>query len=447
MDQKEEDNTQWEYALQLADVVAFQSNTQIDLAENDYTNKSSPQEINDENNEGECILSMIPYSMENRNTETIIEENKNGMLQMGSCVSNEAWSWTINEGGVLQWHPHDSPGNQLKNDWGQSIFSSILNILRNGALHHNPLLLNDIGDEWNHDTGARINDANMENQASCVWKKDHTSAVTAPCDQFDLDGSDSEAEQISTSPVSFSVIQYQNSAAKSPQLPRFPRTEEKELQVMQGSDDRGVNPPYSSSSGSSASSSSLPHMKRTSQSKSTAKTIGSGGSLGVEKGTRMSSKSKVGGTGREILSPMGVGGYFEKVTSSNEQIVSPMGVGGYFENISVPGKRGTSILHHPPSSSPSSSPHLHHDDTPHRPRKIPVHPYIAASVNGRYEDPNTGLSYPTDISEYLGHNRKEIGRHTLTGLGVYTRTMLKIKVSSSKYCFVEYDSSLRFAYK
>ena len=50
---------------------------------------------------------------------------------------------------------------------------------------------------------------------------------------------------------------------------------------------------------------------------------------------------------------------------------------------------------------------------PHRPRKIPVHPYIAASKSGMYEDPDTGLKFPTDISEYLGHDRKVTGRHTL----------------------------------
>ncbi len=446
MGHDEEENTQWEYALQLADVVPVQPNTQTDLDENDNNNKSISQEANDQGEEGECILSMVPYSMENHKTETtIIEESRNGMLQMGSCDSNEAWSWTINEGGVLQWHPHNSLSNQVKDDWGQLIFSSILNILRNGALHHSPMLLDDIGDEWNHDTETEIGDESMENHASCVWKKDDTDAVTAPCDQLNFDDSDNEPELSSTSPVSFSVIQYQNSAAKSPQLPRFPRNEQKALQGMLGSDDnnredKGVKPPPSpSSSSASSSSSSLPHMKRTSQSKSITKMGGNGGPIGVEKGMRMNSKGKVGGTGREILSPIGVGGYFEKVTSTSEQILSPMGVGGYFENISVPGKRGTSILHHPPSSSPSSSPHLHHDDTPHKLRKIPVHPYIAASVNGRYKDPNTGLSFPTDISEYLGHNRKETGRHTLTGLGVYTRTMLKIKVSESEIRVVEYD--------
>mmetsp|Transcript_15659 Transcript_15659/g.22809 ORF Transcript_15659/g.22809 Transcript_15659/m.22809 type:complete len:607 (+) Transcript_15659:3-1823(+) len=111
---------------------------------------------------------------------------------------------------------------------------------------------------------------------------------------------------------------------------------------------------------------------------------------------------------REIISPLGVGGYFErKITESKIQ----------------PGRPGGSILHHPPS--PSS---ITYDDVPHMPKKIPVHPYIEASTDELYEDPITGMSFPTDISEYLGHDRKVTGRHTLTGVGVYTRTMLKIKV-------------------
>jgi N6-adenosine-specific RNA methylase IME4 len=56
------------------------------------------------------------------------------------------------------------------------------------------------------------------------------------------------------------------------------------------------------------------------------------------------------------------------------------------------------------------------------------HPYIEVSQNGMWEDPQTGLRYHTDLCEYLGHTRKESGRHTLTGVGLYTRTMLKIKI-------------------
>mmetsp|Transcript_31615 Transcript_31615/g.76745 ORF Transcript_31615/g.76745 Transcript_31615/m.76745 type:complete len:1024 (-) Transcript_31615:2697-5768(-) len=74
---------------------------------------------------------------------------------------------------------------------------------------------------------------------------------------------------------------------------------------------------------------------------------------------------------------------------------------------------------HVSSSSSSSSPIV---------RKIEFNPYIAASKDETWTDPQTGLVYPTDLCRYLGHDRKESGRHTLTGVGQYTKTMLKIKV-------------------
>jgi hypothetical protein len=61
-------------------------------------------------------------------------------------------------------------------------------------------------------------------------------------------------------------------------------------------------------------------------------------------------------------------------------------------------------------------------------RKIPKNPYIAASVDEKWTDPQTGLVYLTDLCQYLGHERKDVGRHTLTGVGQYTKTMLNIKV-------------------
>lgn len=61
-------------------------------------------------------------------------------------------------------------------------------------------------------------------------------------------------------------------------------------------------------------------------------------------------------------------------------------------------------------------------------RKMPTHPYIASSRDNVWTDPQTGLEYITDLCEYLGHDRKESGRHTLTGVGQYTRTVFNIKV-------------------
>ena len=61
-----------------------------------------------------------------------------------------------------------------------------------------------------------------------------------------------------------------------------------------------------------------------------------------------------------------------------------------------------------------------------------MNPYVATSNEERWTDPQNGLIYHTDLCQYLGHERKDAGRHTLTGVGQYTKTMLKIKVSPHK---------------
>jgi len=73
----------------------------------------------------------------------------------------------------------------------------------------------------------------------------------------------------------------------------------------------------------------------------------------------------------------------------------------------------------------SGIPHLHEKPFV---RKIQTNPYVAASNNERWTDPQTGLVFRTDLCQYLGHERKDVGRHTLTGVGQYTKTMLNIKV-------------------
>lgn len=61
-------------------------------------------------------------------------------------------------------------------------------------------------------------------------------------------------------------------------------------------------------------------------------------------------------------------------------------------------------------------------------RKIQVNHYIDESQDERWTDPLTGLVYHTDLCRYLGHDRKEVGRHTLTGVGQYMKTVFNIKV-------------------
>lgn len=66
-------------------------------------------------------------------------------------------------------------------------------------------------------------------------------------------------------------------------------------------------------------------------------------------------------------------------------------------------------------------------------RKMPVHPYIASAKDEVWTDPQTDLQYPTDLCSYLGYDRKEAGRHTLTGVGQYMRTVFNVKVRCSSF--------------
>jgi hypothetical protein len=82
-----------------------------------------------------------------------------------------------------------------------------------------------------------------------------------------------------------------------------------------------------------------------------------------------------------------------------------------------------SILHETTPSASSMKPMI---------RKIQVNPYIVASQDERWTDPLTGLEYRTDLCQYLGHDRLEVGRHTLMGVGQYMKTVFNIKVSKAR---------------
>lgn len=68
--------------------------------------------------------------------------------------------------------------------------------------------------------------------------------------------------------------------------------------------------------------------------------------------------------------------------------------------------------------------------------KIQPHPYLQTAKNEVWEDPQTGLEYRTDLCGYLGHTRKEAGRHTLVGVGQYMRTVFNVKVRTQHAAFV-----------
>lgn len=365
--------TTWEYSLELVDV-----------------NSLPPFGIGNENEHGspgECVISFLADG-----------GSQSGSLEMGSCSSNEAWSWSINEGGVLKWDEkiraqHES--NNQNDEMGKTLLGGpIGRFMQMSTDHHSDL--------------SQIEQLEQGESTRCLWRFNETSARTEPCDASTTDTQETTKRRL----VGLSVIQYQNSAAVSPKLPRFSDGVEQKA----GTNLREkVTSTFSSLSKQSTTNteSHLPHTKSQSTSRSTSDTH------------------------HHVNVPLGVGGYSERPklvhssTHSGKETkrLSPMGVGGYFEKSEGKkvGESKTKLLHRPPSASSTLPPHMH-QEAPLKPRKIPIHPYIAASKDGIYEDPSTGLQFPTDLHSYLGHERKVSGRHTLMGVGLFTKTMLKIKI-------------------
>lgn len=366
-----EENVSWEYALELADVNTFYPSSEIDDETTSYHHSQHK----------ECIVSISPSSLESG--------SESGVLQMGSCESDDAWSWSITEGGVLRWESDLHSIEEMRR-------MESLNTVFGGPIARLVDIISRTSSEYTDE------DPLPHMHAQCIWRKGDAAAITAPCyDPIDTSGSHSL--------VSFSVIQYQNSAAKSPQLPRFPR-----IEIPISIDASNIKIQENELSR-------LPHLKRTSHAA----------------GLHLKGDTIPQDIGSTIVPPF---------LNDHQEIKSPLGVGGHFERrirqskpVHLDKAVGSVILHHTTAGKGPRSVKNSPDDPPYKIRKMPVHPYIAVSKDGMYEDPQTGLKFPTDISSYLGHDRHLTGRHTLTGLGVYTRTMLKIKIYSVAFYVAKKD--------
>jgi len=334
-----------------------------------------------------------------------------GNVGVGACSSNQAWSWSISEDGTLLWDTVKGRENKKDNKKGKvrkMIGGPSGNLINAGD-----------GDSSSDGPTVKKNGVFLD----CVWRMNSTVATTRACSQITAEESIANEGH-----VRFSVIQYQASGLGSPKLPRFSLSLTDGIISLSASESNfTADTPEPSSSlsvkkeESDEDHSHLPRRKRTSQNHASSKVV-----LHPE----LKTASAFIGKNVRSLSP-----HEDKKPSSlsdmKSRTSSPLGVGGYSEKKFVETKEKGSkgkLLHHPHSLASAESKLQLQKDTPKRPRKIPVHPYIASSKNGMYEDPLTGLTYRTDLSSYLGHDRKLSGRHTLMGVGIYYRTMLKIKV-------------------
>mmetsp|Transcript_8848 Transcript_8848/g.11761 ORF Transcript_8848/g.11761 Transcript_8848/m.11761 type:complete len:743 (+) Transcript_8848:533-2761(+) len=349
-------------------------------------------------------------------------------LRTGPCSSEEAWAWSVNGEGILI---HD-----------KKAFETASHRKRHKERNRQVLMGGSIA--WQLQRGRNINDpALSDNIADCIWRSDSNEAILAPCiDEMEVNSTsqniNSTAKPLSGSekPVGFSLVRYQGAASSVRKLPSL--MERPTITVDVGS----IVPPLGDSKARMDSSNSMvkehsrpdpikkeekmkytsslhsnthrdhfdhpPTTKRTSQSHASNPVLHSD----------IKPSSQLLHTHASKISHASLASNRDP---NNRRLLHKPG--------SFSGEQGHHLLHHPPTSSlPPGSPLGHHDDTPHMPRKIPVHPYIESSKDGLWEDPATGLRYLTDLCEYLGHERKEVGRHTLVGVGQFVKTMLKIKV-------------------
>ena len=442
----------WGYALELVDVSAGRRRPRDDGSSSDAV---ADRGSNYSDNEGECLVSW-PASD---------EDEGSSLLRIGSCASNGAWVWRIGGDGVLSQDTRairlsltrrqrqqqisqrrrqrqSLPADNADDDRRQQtiIRRPAVDPLRRLLLDSAPQIVPsgidaDIGLLW--DEGTRAN---------CIWRADASTAVATQCARDSSEAS-APAQSDNRRLVNFSLIRYQTSTDGA-RLPRLPPEEPSATEASSSNDDAATSTdgclpsdddnssPQACQSQQPASENTIPveedmvvpamfpELKPASQllfgtpSPSAIKTKRPRRSRPAKAASASFSSHMVG------ASPLTLGAV---AYPRSAKLGAGLPGRAAASSLVGPDAANRNILHYPPSQSSVQSP-IPHGDAPHKVRKIPKHPYIEASTDGVWVDGETGLEYPTDLSEYLGQDRKETGRHTLMGVGQYTRTVFKIKV-------------------
>mmetsp|Transcript_25138 Transcript_25138/g.54874 ORF Transcript_25138/g.54874 Transcript_25138/m.54874 type:complete len:1075 (-) Transcript_25138:129-3353(-) len=459
-----EDEASWGYALELIDGHSISSrSSQTERMKPRQTRTLTKQSVfQKQEEEGECLMISSGYDMKGYQDERSLSELEQG-LELGPCSSARAWAWSINGNGVLIQNEHDLGSDRLQGRM------AVIDPIR--RLVHSSL------PQLQHGRGqARDTPVHEEAKPSCVWRVNASVAVSGPCleDEADTDGwvsrSPPEAEaldinasrrsagtwkvdkvrhQISKSPVTFSVLRYQANA---------------------GSDRSSILLDLDAKSDPVVSTETL--------STTWHQEVGLNGSCRYELDTSQAAVINTSEVTNQVAcnvsaqtptrrGPFSGPPMHPELKPASELLFTSVSANGRASHrTKSPKKATTSFPSHLVGASPltlgavastrrskracteeTSFLLVHHNqnrnllhrpsnertdqfdnDSPHKPRKIPTHSYIKESKDGVWVDPDTGLEYPTDLSEYLGHDRKATGRHTLMGVGQYTRTVFKIKV-------------------
>ena len=392
------------FALQLMGVDAitansvFSSHRMAGLKEERKRKRFFWHEQEEDDPEGECLLS-FPSA-----------KNGGDALQIGSCSSEAAWVWHVNRDGILVRGSTKAEKRKRQRRWK-------ITPRRASA------------------AAAAGGSGSLQSDFRCVHRTNSTMAALLPCG---IEGKSRDDNHNSL--VGFSLVRYPSTVSKrvpqqqhglgfDPSLVWEPWTtlevhvsESLDNNDSQTKEDSGPSIPKSRTSSASAGAK-QPTLK------ATPNMLHTGLDQGKAKKHSITSASHI----RDAPVAMnGVAFHKQRMNnkSSSEKSARKPSMGPTGSKLRLEKdnrERGGQTQIHEDLVESRMGDHAPNSN-PHRPRKIPVHPYIQSSKDFVWVDPLTSLEYPTDLCEYLGHTKKEAGRHTLMGVGQYYRTAFNIKV-------------------
>eukprot|EP00571_Detonula_confervacea_P009096 CAMPEP_0172317146 /NCGR_PEP_ID=MMETSP1058-20130122/30651_1 /TAXON_ID=83371 /ORGANISM="Detonula confervacea, Strain CCMP 353" /LENGTH=1163 /DNA_ID=CAMNT_0013031633 /DNA_START=128 /DNA_END=3619 /DNA_ORIENTATION=- len=423
------------FALQLMDVDAMiTANSSVKMAEGLtegrrrhkrrlFWNFNNNQEADDED---ECLLS-FPSTKNGSGSTT---------LQIGSCSSEEAWVWHVNRDGILVRGSTNAEKRRRKR--GRWRITSPRRASAAAASDGN--------------SGRLLHSSQAD--FGCVHRVNSTLAMMLPCD-----GDVKQQGEEDASLVGFSLVRFPSPSSKSAARRQVDGTNDADPSwepwtTLEGPatasvDDKSQIPATNAEdmeAGSKVSEQHLPTSRTSSQNHASAgakhrkvdlKSTASMLHTGLEQGGKAGKDAATSASHiRDAPIAMnGVSFHKQRMNKAGEKSDSgPKGPSTTKLRLNKKPKEGRKNARargqtpiHDDSSETRGGDHGP-DSNPHPPRKIPVHPYIQSSKDFVWVDPLTSLEYPTDLCRYLGHTKKEAGRHTLMGVGQYYRTAFNIKV-------------------
>ena len=310
--------------------------------------------------------------------ECLTRRKKDNKLILGPCSEDRAWSWHFNEHGILHF---DQPKSTLMKSMDKRF--------------------------------KRKNNHDDEHELECLWRDD-TEAILESCtgEAHTVSLSSDKDERV----VQIALIR-QATAVATDSI----QSQEQEETIV-GTHGDGETSSSSKSDKRLPSQLDIAHSHAAASASSTTPHHPHAELNPTARRTSLSPQKK-----NADKKPPSPSLFFLKDTNpillANKRELAPSSSSSSTKTSSTKPNPKTSLLHET-SSAPSAS---------KKPvvRKIQRNPYIEASQDERWTDPQTGLVYRTDLCQYLGHDRAESGRHTITGVGQYMKTVFNIKVSSS----------------